>query len=71
MKKDSNPAFDHILRSWDSLNDFIREASEEGAQELLDYETNGKRRKQYMLRIHSRVNKLRAERERTQIESAP
>lgn len=55
------------LGSWTALNDVLRGASEEACAGLLRVECAGKQRVQYMLRIHARYNKLRAERERREL----
>ena len=53
------------LDSWSACNHFLREATERGALILLKKEQAGKRRIQYLLRIHARYNKMRGQRERT------
>lgn len=68
MKKSvTNPA----LLSWLALNDAIREADEAACQVLLKEELRGRRRKQFIKRIHSRLNKVRADRERAELGTAP
>lgn len=63
-KKDiTNP----ILASWISLNDAMREANEETCKSLLREELKGRNRKRFVLRIHSRINKIRADRERKEL----
>lgn len=59
-----NPA----LKSWDGLNDVLRSADEETCSKLLDEELSGRKRSQFVFRIHSRLNKVRADRERTELE---
>jgi hypothetical protein len=64
MKKPvTNPA----LQSWLALNDVLREADEPMCQALLKEELKGRKRKQFMKRIHSRLNKVRADRERLEL----
>lgn len=58
------------LVNWESCNNFLREASEKQAQALLDMEKAGKRRVQYLLRIHARYNRERARRERSELLSS-
>lgn len=58
-----NPA----LKSWIALNDVLRDAGEELCQDLLDEELTGRKRKQFIKRIHSRLNKVRADRERKEL----
>jgi len=66
MKKPvTNPA----LQSWLALNDKIREADEATCESLLKEELKGRKRKQFIKRIHSRLNKVRADRERRELES--
>lgn len=65
MKKPvSNPA----LQSWLALNDALREANEATCESLLKEELKGRKRKQFIKRIHSRLNKVRADRERLELE---
>ncbi len=56
-----------VLESWVSLNEFLREANEMQCSLLLNEEQKGKRRVQYLLRIHARFNKVRAQRERGEL----
>ena len=63
MKPVTNPA----LQSWPALNDAIREADEAVCQHLLKEELKGRKRKQFIKRIHSRLNKVRADRERIEL----
>ena len=64
MKEEiKNPA----LKTWIALNDFVRTANEDQCQNLLVEEQNGRARKQFMRRIHCRLNKVRAERERAEL----
>lgn len=53
-----------VSKEWESLNDQLREADEDLCRRLLEQELKGKRRQRYMLRIHSRLNYVRAHRER-------
>lgn len=55
------------LGNWVTCNEFLRTASENEAYTLLYHEQRGKRRVQYMLRMHSRFNHERAQRERTEL----
>lgn len=58
---------EEALKSWKACNDFLREANELAAYELLEMEKSGKRRTQYMLRIHARFNVERSKRERSEL----
>jgi hypothetical protein len=61
----SKPPVGHsALESWDSLNDFIMKADEKTCRELLDIEQKNRSRTQFIKRIHSRLNKVRADAER-------
>ena len=55
--------------SWIALNDALKEADELECQELIKEEKKGRRRKQFIKRIHSRLNKARADRERVELDS--
>lgn len=55
------------LRSWVALNDKLRDADEAACQQLLDEELAGRRRKKFIERIHSRLNRVRAARERAEL----
>lgn len=55
------------LQTWIALNDFIRTADEAACQSLLKEELRGRKRKQFVKRIHSRLNKVRADRERLEL----
>ena len=53
-----------ILRTWTTLNEHLMRGDEELAIKLLKAEQKGEKRPTFLRRIHSRINKLRAERER-------
>ena len=57
-----------ISRDWYELNQLLKTADEKECHKLLAEEYKNKKRKQYLLRIHSRLNYVRAHRERDQIE---
>jgi hypothetical protein len=59
----TNPA----LQSWLALNDVLRNADESVCQALIKEELKGRKRKQFIKRIHSRLNKVRADRERLEL----
>ena len=63
------PASSPALSSWTALNDAMREADEALCQLLLKEELKGRKRKQFVLRIHSRLNRVRADRERLELEA--
>lgn len=55
------------LATWIDLNDMLRDATEEQCQQLLKAESESKNRKAFVARIHSRLNKARADRERKEL----
>lgn len=55
------------LKSWAALNLKLRGSSEAVCKALLDEELAGRQRKQFIRRIHSRLNKVRADRERSEL----
>jgi hypothetical protein len=50
--------------SWPDLQTMVMKATEDGCLKMLEAEKSGKKRPQYLLRIHGRYNVLRAKRER-------
>ena len=59
---------DTMNLSWNELNAVVRKATENTCNALLLSERKpGRRRRQYLLRIHSRLNKVRADRERAEL----
>jgi hypothetical protein len=52
------------LTTWVKLNSLLMGSDLATAESLLQLEQSGKRRQQFLLRIHSRINKLRAVAER-------
>lgn len=60
-KKIDDPA----LKTWDGLNKALMSSVDEDYfNHLMAAELAGRRRKQFLSRIHSRLNKVRADRER-------
>lgn len=55
------------LATWVELNEVMQSASEDFCKELLKVELKHRKRKIFVLRIHSRLNKLRAHRERKEL----
>lgn len=53
--------------SWIGLNLLLSNATEETCRDMLMLEEAGKRRAQYLKRIHARLNKMRARRERNEL----
>jgi hypothetical protein len=58
---------DDPLSTWKNLNACLTGAGEDLCIKLLREEQLGKRRKQFLLRIYSRLNKVRADRERKEL----
>lgn len=56
-----------ILDTWSTLNAAIVSASEEVCTKLLKEELATQRRHLFVMRIHSRLNKVRAARERLEL----
>lgn len=56
-----------ILENWKTLNDNIKQLSEEEIEQLLKLERKGERRTQFLLRLYGRYNTLRCVRERKEI----
>lgn len=55
------------LSTWIDLNNVAPALTEDECLALLEREKDGKRRLQFMLRLHSRLNKVRADRERFEL----
>lgn len=55
------------LVSWWTLNAAIMDLSEQDCEQLLQAEKDGQARERFMLRIRSRLNRLRTDREKTEI----
>jgi hypothetical protein len=53
-----------VSKEWKALNDQLREADEPVCRQLLEKELSGSCRQRYLLRIHSRLNYVRAHAER-------
>jgi hypothetical protein len=63
MKEVKNPK----LKTWNSLNVALMSADEELCRDLLKEECEGRNRPTFKKRIHSRLNKVRADRERLEL----
>jgi len=66
MAKDLDPNYP-ALKTWVSLNKLMQGAGEDICQAHLKAELNGRRRKNFVLRIHARLNAVRARRERKEL----
>lgn len=58
------------LLTWGALNTVLRDADVKLCEELLTVELVGRRRKRFILRIHSRLNRMRAGVERIKLKSS-
>lgn len=56
-----------VLKTWVALNEALRGADEEYCKKLMYEEMKGRQREQFIKRIHSRLNKARADREREEL----
>lgn len=61
------PVTNEALKTWLGLNDFLRKADEAACRLLIKEELKGRNRQQFLRRIHSRLNKVRADRERSNL----
>ncbi len=59
--------FEDALTNWSSLNKFLVMATEEEANRLLQRERAQFARLQFLLRIYGKYNRLRTQRERTEL----
>jgi hypothetical protein len=66
MAKPRNPKFDAhaALDTWLSLNEALQLATQADCEVLMGAERRGKARPTFLRRIHSRLNKVRADAER-------
>lgn len=67
MNVKTGQVIDQSVKKWVELNDELREADEAACEKLIELELAGKARWGYVMRIHSRLNKARAERERAEL----
>lgn len=57
----------NALDNWVAINEAMKNCTEKEALKLMEKERGGENRTRVLLRIHSRMNKLRADRERREI----
>jgi hypothetical protein len=57
-------AKDKHLTEWEQLNLILMNSDKSSVEKLLNQELKNKKRKIFVLRIHSRLNRLRADEER-------
>lgn len=55
------------FKTWNSLNEAMQTATEDECKAHLKDEMKSSKRKLFVLRVHSRLNKLRAHRERKEL----
>jgi hypothetical protein len=67
QKQVNKAILDEALSSWEALNNLMKTAQEELCQVLLKAELAGRRRLMFVLRIYSRLNRVRAARERQEL----
>lgn len=60
----TRPVDEPALKTWKALNDFVRSATEAQCTHLITVERAGRKRKMFLLRLHSRFNLLRGRREK-------
>lgn len=58
-----------ILKTWEGLNSYLKTATISDCERLIQSEIKGKNRLSFMRRIHSRLNKVRADSERLRLAS--
>lgn len=66
MKRKARQQVD-LLQNWNTLNKALLGLREEQVHGLLERELAGKNRLSYTLRLHSRLSRMRRERERREI----
>jgi len=59
---------ERALSTWHALQEYITGLDEKGCLQLLEAEKKGQCRLRMLLRIHSRLNRVRAHRERNELE---
>ena len=67
MSKTKEVIPDPCLDSWNALNDKLRTADEAICNALIAQEKASRNRRTFIKRIHSRLNKVRADRERQEL----
>lgn len=61
---------DTVLANWRTLNPALLQMDEDACQQLLDYEMKSETpRRRFIMRINSRLARLRAQRDREELEA--
>jgi hypothetical protein len=60
---------EHAVDSWKGLNKAVKTLTERELEQLFKFEKERGKRYRYLLRIHGRLNKVRADREREEIDA--
>lgn len=58
------PPGEEMLRNWDTLQEYLRSATEADCERIMNMERRSANRHTFIMRIHARINRLRARRER-------
>lgn len=66
-KYSTKPISNPILKTWISLNEAIMDMDEEQCEKLMKEELEGRARKNFIKRIHCRMNKIRGRKEREKL----
>lgn len=66
-KVTKKPLTNPVLKTWEALNDYIINADQAECEKLLTEELKGRARTMFVFRIHSRLNRVRADEERQQL----
>jgi hypothetical protein len=69
-KRGAAPDQEALLKNWNTLNEHLLALSEEAVAALLAAERAGRNRLTFVLRLHSRLNRMRRERERSALARA-
>ena len=59
--------YEEILVTWLGLNAALTNANKQFCEEIMEVELNGRKRMQVVLRIHGRLNRVRAAMERVEL----
>ena len=71
MRKQNAPSVAQALRSWKALNEVLMKLDEPAVERALRIERSNKRRDNIIRRLHQRLSRLRAIRERDELRRSP